>query len=201
MSQFFASGGHSIGVSASVSVLPMNIQDWSPLGWTGWISLQPKGLSRVFSNTTVQKHQFFASCLIPISLFTKCFSTYSKMQGGNRRAAQRTDEKSILLSRSSCFSAFRFLIPIAFQQTNRPVPVVYSLNTEFQLCNNEKVFLMDPNTSDMSLAEMDYKGAFSKGKRSLHPKTETQMDLRSYRIGLLASLLVGFQSALQGRVP
>lgn len=60
--------------------------------------------------------------------------------------------------------AFRFLIPIAFQQTNRPVPVVYSLNTEFQLCNNEKVFLMDPSTSDMSLAEMDYKGAFSKGE-------------------------------------
>ncbi|XP_045713823.1 extracellular matrix organizing protein FRAS1 isoform X4 [Phyllostomus hastatus] len=58
----------------------------------------------------------------------------------------------------------RFLIPIAFQQTNRPVPVVYSLNTEFQLCNNEKVFLMDPNTADMSLAEMDYKGAFSKGQ-------------------------------------
>ncbi|KAK7830950.1 hypothetical protein U0070_018494, partial [Myodes glareolus] len=58
----------------------------------------------------------------------------------------------------------RFLIPIAFQQTNRPVPVVYSLNTEFQLCNNEKVFLMDPNTSDLSLAEMDYKGAFSKGQ-------------------------------------
>ncbi|XP_076999177.1 extracellular matrix organizing protein FRAS1 isoform X1 [Tamandua tetradactyla] len=58
----------------------------------------------------------------------------------------------------------RFLIPIAFQQTNRPVPVVYSLNTEFQLCNNEKVFLMDPNLSDMSLAEMDYKGAFSKGQ-------------------------------------
>jgi len=52
-------GGSSIGVSASASVLPMNIQDWSPLGWTGWISLQSKGLSRVFSNTTVQKHQFF----------------------------------------------------------------------------------------------------------------------------------------------
>lgn len=64
---------------------------------------------------------------------------------------------------------FRFLIPIAFQQTNRPVPVVYSLNTEFQLCNNEKVFLMDPNTSDMSLAEMDYKGAFSKGELSPSP--------------------------------
>ena len=59
MSQFFKSGGQSIGVSASASVLPMNIQDWSPLVWTGWISLQSKGLSRVFSNTTVQKHQFF----------------------------------------------------------------------------------------------------------------------------------------------
>ena len=55
MSQLFASGGQSIGVSASASVLPMNTQDWSPLGWTGWISLQSKGLSRVFSNTTVQK--------------------------------------------------------------------------------------------------------------------------------------------------
>ena len=59
MSQLFASGGQSIGVTDSTSVLPMNIQDWSPLGWTGWISLQSKGLSRVFSNTTVQKHQFF----------------------------------------------------------------------------------------------------------------------------------------------
>ena len=56
MNQFFASGAQSIGVSASASVLPMSIQDWSPLGWTGWISLQSKGLSRVFSNTTVQKH-------------------------------------------------------------------------------------------------------------------------------------------------
>ena len=59
MSQFFASSGQSIGMSASVSVFPMNIQDWFPLGWTGWISLQSKGLSRVFSNTMVQKHQFF----------------------------------------------------------------------------------------------------------------------------------------------
>ena len=63
MSQFFASGGQSIGVSASASVLPMNIQDWSALGWTGWISLQSKGLARVFSNTTVQKHQFFSAQL------------------------------------------------------------------------------------------------------------------------------------------
>ena len=62
-SQFLASGGQSIGASASVSVLPMNIQGWFPLGWTGWISLQSKGLSRVFSNTTVQKHQFFGAQL------------------------------------------------------------------------------------------------------------------------------------------
>ena len=61
MSQFFASGGQSIGVSASTSVLPMNIQGWYPLGWTGWISLQSKRLSRVFSNTAVQKHQFSGS--------------------------------------------------------------------------------------------------------------------------------------------
>ena len=61
MSQLFAWGGQSIGVSASTSVLPMNTQDWFPLGWTGWISLQSKGLSRVFSNTTVQKHQFFTT--------------------------------------------------------------------------------------------------------------------------------------------
>ena len=63
MSQFIASGVQSVGVSASTSVLPMNIQDWYPLGWTGWISLQSKELSRVFSNTTVQKHQWFAAQL------------------------------------------------------------------------------------------------------------------------------------------
>ena len=60
MSRFFTSGGQSIGVSTSISVLPMNIQDWFPLGWTGWISLKSTGLPRVFSNTTVQKHQFFS---------------------------------------------------------------------------------------------------------------------------------------------
>ena len=61
MSHLFTSGGQSMGVSASTSVLPINIQDWSPVGWTGWISLQSKGLSRVLSNTTVQKHQFFGA--------------------------------------------------------------------------------------------------------------------------------------------
>ena len=63
MSQLFASGGQNMGISASTSVLPMNTQDWFPLGWTGWISLPSKGLSRVFSNTTVQKHQFFGTQL------------------------------------------------------------------------------------------------------------------------------------------
>ena len=63
MSQLFTSGEQSIGVSALASVLPMNIQDWFPLGWTGWISLLSKGLSRVFSNTTVPKHQFFSTQL------------------------------------------------------------------------------------------------------------------------------------------
>ena len=63
MSQLFTSGGQSTGVSASASVLPMNTQDWSSLEWTVWISLQSKGLSRVFSNTTVQKHRFFSAQL------------------------------------------------------------------------------------------------------------------------------------------
>ena len=64
MSQFFTSGGQNIGVSAWTSVPLVNIQDWSPLGWTSWISLQSKGLSRVFSNTTIQRHQFFCAQLI-----------------------------------------------------------------------------------------------------------------------------------------
>ena len=69
MSQLFKSGGQSIGVSASASVLPMNTQDWSPFGWTGRFSLQSEGLSRVFSNTTVQKHQLFSAQLSSQSNF------------------------------------------------------------------------------------------------------------------------------------
>ena len=68
MSPFFTSGGQSIGVSALASVLPMNIQDWSPSGWTGLLSLQSKGLSRDFSSTTVQKHQFFHSAFFIVQL-------------------------------------------------------------------------------------------------------------------------------------
>ena len=69
VSQFFASSVQSIGASASASVLPVNIRDWFPLGWTGWISLQSKGLLRVFSNTTLQKHQFFGA---QPSLWSNC---------------------------------------------------------------------------------------------------------------------------------
>ena len=69
MSQLFAWGGQSIGGSASASVLPMNTQDWSPLEWTGWISLKSKGLPRVFSNTTVQKHQFITQVYSPTLTF------------------------------------------------------------------------------------------------------------------------------------
>ena len=72
ISQLFASGGQRIGVSASTSVLQMNTQDWSPLGWTGWISLQSKGLSRVFSSTRVQKHQFFGTQLSSQSKSHNC---------------------------------------------------------------------------------------------------------------------------------
>ena len=74
MNQCFTSGGQSIGVSVSTSVLPMNTQDWSPSGWTGWISLQSKGLSGVFSNITVEKHQFFSTQLSLESNF--CIHTW-----------------------------------------------------------------------------------------------------------------------------
>ena len=78
VSHLFASGGQSIGVPASASVLSMNIQDWFPLGWTGWISLQPRGLSRVFSNTTVQKHQFFSTQLSLQSQLSHPYKTTGK---------------------------------------------------------------------------------------------------------------------------
>ena len=75
MSQFISSGGQRIGASASTSVLPMNIQDWSPLGWTGWISLLSKGLSSVFSNTTVQMYQLFGAQLFLVQLLHPCMTT------------------------------------------------------------------------------------------------------------------------------
>ena len=77
-SQFLASGGQSIGVSASASVLPMNIQDWFPLEWTGLISWKSKGLSRVFSNTTVQKHQFFSGSAFFIVQLSHPYMTTGK---------------------------------------------------------------------------------------------------------------------------
>ena len=78
VSQLFASGGQNIGVSASASALPMNNQGWFPLGWTGWISLQSKGLSRVFSNTTVQKHQFFSARLSYSATLTSIHDHWKK---------------------------------------------------------------------------------------------------------------------------
>jgi len=85
MSQFFTSGGQSIGVSASKSVLLMNTQDWSPLGWTGWISMQSKGVSRVFSNTIVQKHQFF-SAQLSNSVVSPQILKMAKSRPENKRA-------------------------------------------------------------------------------------------------------------------
>ena len=78
MSQFFASGGQITGVSASTSILPMNIQNWFPLGWNGWISLQSKGLLRVSSNTTVQKYQFFGVQLPLYSQLSHPYMTTGK---------------------------------------------------------------------------------------------------------------------------
>jgi len=78
MSQFFASGGQSIGASASASVLSMNTQNWFPLGWTDWISLLSKRLSRVFSNTTVQKHQLFSAQLFPMVQLSHQYMTNAK---------------------------------------------------------------------------------------------------------------------------
>ena len=82
MSQLFIWGGQSFGVSALASVLPMNTQDWSPLDWTGWISLHSKGLSRVFSNITVQKHQFFSA---PLSLWSNSHMHTGLLMGEDRR--------------------------------------------------------------------------------------------------------------------
>ena len=81
MSQLFTWGGQSIGVLASASVLPVNTQDWSPLGWTGWLSLQSKGLSGVFSNTTVKKHQFFGAQFPHSPILTSINLLHSKFQG------------------------------------------------------------------------------------------------------------------------
>ena len=84
MSQLFASGGQSIGISASTSVLPMNTQDWFPLGWTGWTSLQSKGLSRVFSNTTIQKLALWVSKSFSLETFHRGIAEWSRAEGITR---------------------------------------------------------------------------------------------------------------------
>ena len=109
MSQFFASGGQNIEFSASTSVLPMNIQDWS-LVWTGWVSLQSKGLSRVFSNTTVQKHQFFGSAFFIIQL------SHSYMTTGETIALTRQTfagkVMSLLFNMLSGFTTRLLILPV-----------------------------------------------------------------------------------------
>ena len=93
MSQLFTSGGQNIGVSASASVLPMNIQGWFPLGWTGLVSLQSKGLSTVFSNTTVQKHQSFRNSAFFITQFAHPYRTTGKTIALTRRTFDITIQK------------------------------------------------------------------------------------------------------------
>ena len=110
MSQLFASGGQSIGVSASTSVLPMNTQDWSPLGLTGWISLQSKGLSRVFSNTTVQKQQFFSSAFFTIQLSHPYMTT-----GKTIALTRRTFVGKVM---SLLFNMLARLVIISFQEVS-----------------------------------------------------------------------------------
>ena len=102
LSQFFASGGQSIAVSASASVLPMNIQDWFPLGWTGWISLQSKRLSRIFSNTTVQKHQFFSPTILGCSHVMRYQIPTSKAQEQRPTSSyNRSKKKQVQLLQAS----------------------------------------------------------------------------------------------------
>ena len=107
MSQLFAWGGQSIGVSASASVLPMNTQDWSPLGWTSWISLQSKGLSRVFPNTIVQKHQFFGTQLSSLYLIRArgTVITIESMSIGKRRDKKKLNKMSSVVQQPEIFES------------------------------------------------------------------------------------------------
>ena len=108
VSQFFASCGQNIAVSASASVLPMNIQDWFPLGWAGWISLQSKGLWRVFSNTTVQKHQFLGAQLSlnhSDSIFPReWWVTSALLVGRNELSPLPASKLKLFLGKSPYFS-------------------------------------------------------------------------------------------------
>ena len=132
MSQLFAWGGQSIGVSASASVLPMNTQNWFPLGWTGWISLQSKGLSRVFSNTTVQKHQFFSAQLSSqsygLALSLSCIFFYLTTY-------------LLFQKPQSCF--WMFLTDSSAQKAVTGLPICCPLNPPFQQ-QQDTVSLLTP---------------------------------------------------------
>ena len=107
MSQLFTSSGQSTGVSASTSVLPMNTQDWSPLKWTSWISLQSKGLWRVFSNTTVQKHQFFGAQLYVAFLVVQRLKRLPAMQATWVQSLGREDPLEKEMATHSSILAWR----------------------------------------------------------------------------------------------
>ena len=131
MSQFFSSGGQSIGVSASTSVLPMKIQDWFPSGWIGWISLQSKGLSRVFSNTTVQKHQFFGIQLSSQSNshIHTCWKNHSL---GQTDLCWRTD---LCL----CFSSMLSRLVIAFRPRSKHLLISWLQSPFAMILKPEKI--------------------------------------------------------------
>ena len=109
MRLFFVSGGQSIGVSASTSVLSVNIQDWFPFQWTGWISLQSKGLSRVFSNTTLQKHQFFSTRL----------SLWSNPQIPTRKTTALTRQSFVSKVMSLLFNMLSRLVIVFLPRSKR----------------------------------------------------------------------------------
>ena len=127
MSQLLTSGGQSIGVSASISALPMKTQDWSPLGWTGWISLPIKGLSRVLSNTTVQKHQFFGA-----QLSHPCMTT-----GRNIALTRQTfvDKVMSLLFNILSRLVITFLPKVPLQQINQ-----FTCIQDDCICSNNSLF-------------------------------------------------------------
>ena len=153
MRQLLPSGGQSIGVSASPSVLPMNTQDWSPLGWTGWISLQSKGLSRVFSNIILQKHQFFGTQLSLVQLSHPYMTT-----GETTALTRRTCVGQVLWFCLVCM----LLAEAGVQAPHRAVPWCCHWSPADPLGTGAPVSEAAPLTSLMSSLPFPWRFAFSK---------------------------------------
>ena len=141
MSQFFTSGSQSIGVSVSASVLPMNIQDWFPVGWTGWISLQSQALSRVFSNTTVLKHQFFGAQAFFIVQLSHPYMTTGK---------------TIALRRHSTNSTFIYMTGCGSQRQLPPHPPQYNLHLSVFENNHPRTTPTHISTQHTAANEAEY---------------------------------------------